>query len=120
MAKFFKLKAVVLSVFIAVAAMLPSVMCAQKSDSFFNSFDNDELYNDRAGITIGGGGISPQGIGEPAPLGSGIMVLAAIGVGYAVLRRKGVKGVKGVKKHILSSILSFAGRGRHREYHPRP
>ena len=105
MAKFFNIKAAVLSVFIAVAAMLPSISQAQKSDGFFNNFDNEDLYNDRLGITIGGGGISPQGIGEPAPLGSGLLVLMAAGAGYAVLRRKGIKGIKGVNAIIMAMVL---------------
>lgn len=105
MAKFFNIKAAVLSVFIAVAVILPSVLHAQKSDGFFNDFDNEELYADRAGITIGGSGISPQGIGEPAPIGGGMLVLVAAGAGYAVLRRKSIKGIKGVNVIIMAIVL---------------
>lgn len=72
----------------AAVTMLPSVLNAQRSDGFFTNFDNDDLYTDRDGITIGGGGISPQGIGEPAPLGGGLMVLAMAGAGYVALRRR--------------------------------
>ena len=81
------MKKLFFSVVMAAVTMLPSVLNAQKSDSFFKSIDNDDLYADRAGITIGGGGITPQGIGE-APLGSGLLLLLAAGAGYAVSRRR--------------------------------
>lgn len=91
--------------FLAImAVLLPMSLSAQKSDGFFNNFDNEDLYNDRLGITIGGGGITPQGIGE-APVGSGLLVLVAVGAGYAVMRRKGVKGIKGVNAIIMAMVL---------------
>ena len=87
MVKFFNLKTVVLSVLMATAIMLPSVLKAQRTDGFFNYYYEDDVYGNRTMITIGGGGISPQGIGE-APLGSGLLVLAMAGAGYAVIRRR--------------------------------
>lgn len=35
-----------------------------------------------------GGGITNQGIGEPAPLGSGLLILLGAGLGYVALKKK--------------------------------
>lgn len=86
MKNFFNLKALVFSVVLVIFA-LP--LSAQWNDNFFQIEDNDDaFYLDRGTfITIGGAGITPQGIGE-APLGSGLLVLMAAGAGYAVSRRR--------------------------------
>ena len=82
-----KLKFLVLSMALATAMMLPINSNAQgQNDDFFKKDDwaTQRSFN----ITIGGGGLIPQGIGEPAPLGSGLLVLSLAGAGYAVTRRR--------------------------------
>lgn len=69
---------------------------AQGRDGFFTSWDNGygnrtnnapgtnlELPN--AGGLVNGG---DYGNDEPAPLGSGLLVLTALGAGYAIYRKK--------------------------------
>ena len=82
-----KLKFLVLSLALVTAMMLPMTVNAQRSDAFFNSFDDENDWDRSVGIVIGGGGIVPQGIGE-SPLGSGLLVLSLAGAGYVVARRK--------------------------------
>lgn len=101
-----KLKFLVLLMALATAMMLPVTMGAQRTDAFFNSFDDNDNWN-RSVITITGG-LVPQGIGEPAPLGSGLLVLLTAGAGYAVAKRrrgKGFKGIKGVNVIVLSVVM---------------
>ena len=83
--------------------MLPSVLNAQHSDAFFK-ISGDEVYNDRD-ITINDNGITNQGVGEPVPVGSGLLVLTAVGAGYALTRRNRNKGVKGLNAFIIVSAL---------------
>ena len=59
---------------------------AQRGDGFFRFLENDD-YNNRD-QSIYGNGIVNQGVGEPAPLGSGLAVLAVAGAGYLAMRRK--------------------------------
>ena len=64
---------------------------AQKSDGFFNSYDNNSnnRYTD-GGVVLpnlpeyGGGDQSA----EEAPLGTGIFLLTAFGAGYAISKRR--------------------------------
>lgn len=81
---------------IAIVLTIGMTASAQRgTDGLFNNFNNDN-YNDR-GIGVGGnveinapnhgnGGYA-QGNGE-APLGSGLLILTALGAGYAVARKK--------------------------------
>lgn len=86
MKNFFNFKALGLSAILVIFALSGN---AQKNDAFFNSFDDDDNYWNRGvGIAIGSGDITNQGVGEPAPLGSGLLVLTVVGAGYAVARRK--------------------------------
>lgn len=80
-----KLKAIILS--IAMVSGLLTVGHAQ-SDGFFRG--SMESYENRdAGINSNDGtGITNYGIGEQVSLGSGLLILAAAGAGYAALRRK--------------------------------
>lgn len=65
---------------------------AQGSDGFFRA-GNDDSYSNRDGITLNG--LTTQDLGqEPAPLGSGLLIMVAAGAGYAVMRRK-----KSIKKY---------------------
>ncbi|MBQ6082771.1 MAG: hypothetical protein IJK92_00245 [Bacteroidales bacterium] len=95
----------------AMLLLLPIFAFAQKSDGFFKV--NDDYYNRglASGGTFGlGGNITPasggMGLGgmnnetpggmslggmvqeDPSPLGSGLLILTAIGAGYAIFKRK--------------------------------
>ena len=66
---------------------------AQGRDSFFSDWDNG--INNRTstpGIDLpNAGGLvtgNEYGNDEPAPLGSGLLVLTALGAGYAVYRKR--------------------------------
>ena len=78
---------------IAIFLMLGLTANAQgKKDAFFNSdWDNDD-YNRGTGngvfpAVLGGqlGGLTGD---QNAPLGSGLLILTALGAGYAIKRRK--------------------------------
>lgn len=57
---------------------------AQKSDGFFNNNDFDNISRNREeGVTIGG-----MQNENPTPLGSGLVIMLAAGVGYVVLKNK--------------------------------
>lgn len=100
-------KATLLSLVMAAVFMLPMSLLAQKSDGFFRSNNNDDVYNDRdASTLINGGGftnnpMNQQDPNSPAPIGSGLLIMVAAGAGYAVIRRK-----KTVRK---SAALLMAG-----------
>lgn len=79
---------------VAFALMLGLGAIAQRGDEFFNNwndvsngldrydeFDNGFYRGDPVFPGHGGGN-------TPAPLGSGLVVLTALGAGYAVARRK--------------------------------
>ncbi len=82
------LKALVLSLAMAIGMLLPATMQAQ-TDGFFRG--GNDNYENRGDVTIPGNdesGISNYGIGETVPLGSGLLILTAVGAGYAISRRK--------------------------------
>jgi len=79
-------KAIVLSCFMAAAMALPMTSYAQRNDDFFKVEDDD--WTRSVGISIGTGSIINQGVGEPAPLGSGLAILTLAGAGYAAFKRK--------------------------------
>lgn len=84
MIKLKTLKVLVLSLMLGLSV---NQICAQRTDGFF-SYSNDDYYRDGEGITIegqSGGGVTHE---NPLPLGDGLLVLAAAGVGYAVLRNR--------------------------------
>lgn len=81
------LKAFVLYLAMALVAIFPTTMNAQRSrsDGFFSgSLDNNDDRTD--GINVEG--ISNYGIGEEVPLGSGLLIMVAAGAGYAVSRSR--------------------------------
>jgi len=86
MKMFFSLKALVLSFVLAIICTLP--MRAQKSDDFFRV--GDEFSGNRDIIYwTAVNGITNNGIGQSeAPVGSGLLILTAVGAGYAISRRK--------------------------------
>ncbi|MBO2523165.1 MAG: hypothetical protein CW336_04805 [Bacteroidetes bacterium] len=92
-----RLKAFVLSLAMALGMLLPATMFAQRNDNLLQFDDNDvgrngfatnwALYNSSFGS--GGYNLNNQTFGQdPAPLGSGLLILTAIGAGYAAVRRK--------------------------------
>lgn len=84
MNRFLNFKALIL---LAVALFFNALaLNAQRSDGLFRILENDD-YNNRD-QSIYGNGIVNQGVGEPAPLGSGLAVLAVAGAGYLAMRRK--------------------------------
>ena len=82
---------------IAIVLTIGLTANAQGRDGFFSSWNDN--YNDRGtigtgsidNITLPGGDLvtgNNYGNDEPAPLGSGLLVLTALGAGYAVYRKK--------------------------------
>lgn len=99
------LKAFALSLATAFVMLLPTTMNAQKSDGFF--LNNEDIYASRNGIyfnittgqfggdggqTGGNYGISIGTFGQdppqPAPLGSGLFIMAAAGAAYAFSKKR--------------------------------
>lgn len=88
-----KKKAIVLSLVLAALALTANNLNAQNGGGLFErgfAPDNAE-YQSRGLINIepnSESGISNYGIGEPVPLGSGLLILTVAGAGYAAMRRK--------------------------------
>ncbi len=97
------LKAFALSLATAFVMLLPTTMNAQKSDGFF--LNNEDIYASRnnSGYNIfvgqfgGNGGqaggnyginIGTFGQDPPAPLGSGLFIMAAAGAAYAFSKKR--------------------------------
>lgn len=93
-----KLKALVLSLAMALGMLSPATVLAQGGNDNLLQFDNNDvgrsgfatnwaLYNSSFGE--GGYNLNNQTFGQdPAPLGSGLLILTAVGAGYAAVRRK--------------------------------
>ena len=83
------LKALVLSLVMAVGMLLPMTTNAQNTDGFFRS-GNNENYNNRGDVTIEGGG--PNGFLtqdlDEVPMGCGLIILTVAGAGYALTKRR--------------------------------
>lgn len=107
MNKINNMKALVLSLAMALGMLLPMTTNAQSDGFFRGSMDN---YDNRtAGIDSDeGAGISNWGIGEEVPLGSGLLVLAAAGAGYALARRKRNYKTNRTYGHGAIIIIAFA------------
>jgi len=84
MKRFAFIKAIVLSCVVVAGLLLPMSANAQKNDDFFKVDDSFNGNRDAIAIT----GISNYGIGESAPVGSGLLILTAAGAGYAIVRRR--------------------------------
>ena len=89
-----KLKVLVLSLAMAIG-LLSSMTCLAQSDGFFRDGGNymnrdggpsGDIVNQGFGDD-GGNTVTNQSFGE-APVGSGLLILTAIGAGYAVLKKK--------------------------------
>lgn len=101
MKRFTVLKAFVLSCLVAAVSLLPMSLNAQnqKSDDFFR---NDEFNGSR--LDVAGWAIVNNGIGQSeAPLGSGLLVLSAVGAGYAIARRK--RNIKKGATLLLAALI---------------
>lgn len=104
-------KALTMSLLVAIIMLLPFAASAQRSDSFFSGFEDDDYENRIAYIGLGN---QPFGT-EPAPVGSGLLVLTVAGAGYAALRRKrSDKSGKSRKTYTtcvlaLAMVLAFTG-----------
>ena len=64
---------------------------AQRNDAFFNTWSssNDDSWRTTIALTIPSGGLGAiEGDPSGAPLGSGILVLTALGAGYAAAKKK--------------------------------
>lgn len=79
---------------IAIVMTLGMTANAQR-DGFFANYD--DIYADRGtgsseytlGAPVHGlSDVNASGTGEAAPLGSGLLILTALGAGYAVARKK--------------------------------
>ena len=78
-----------------IAIVLTMVLGASaQSDDFFKNY-RDDVYGDRGGSgsdplmpALPGGGVGAYNTDQGAPLGSGLLVLTALGAGYAVARRR--------------------------------
>ena len=98
MKKTTRLRAIVLSLAMALGMLLPAASHAQ-SDGFFRDGGDYANRNGGGGYSIGtqqfgsdangGFNIGTQNFGqEAAPLGSGLIVMLAAGGAYALVRRK--------------------------------
>lgn len=77
---------------IAIVMMLGMTANAQR-DGFFGTWNNDEYRdfgdNNNPGISVPEGNTPGEYSGDqPAPLGTGLLILTALGAGYAVARKK--------------------------------
>ena len=81
------MKALVLSFLMVMSFALP--MSAQRSDDFFKVDEDFSGTRDAITYWTAANGISNNGIGQSeAPVGSGLLILTAVGAGYAVARRR--------------------------------
>ena len=79
-----------------IAIVLTMVLGASaQSDGFFKNY-RDDVYGDRGSgggsdplmPALPGGSVGVYSTDQGAPLGSGLLVLTALGAGYAVYRKK--------------------------------
>ena len=80
---------------LTIAIVLTMVLGASaQSDGFFKNY-RDDVYGDRGGTgsdplmpALPGGGVGAYNTDQGAPLGSGLLVLTALGAGYALRKRR--------------------------------
>ena len=86
MKKITKIKAMFIALMMLLGLIAPVTATAQHSDGFFRG-GNDNYENRSEGINDNtGSGIQNDDFG--APLGSGLLILTALGAGYAVAKRR--------------------------------
>ncbi len=74
---------------IAIVLTIGLTANAQGRDGFFSNWDNG--YDNRTGDdlpTVLGGELGGLQGNQDAPLGSGLLILTALGAGYAALRKR--------------------------------
>ena len=85
-----KMKALMLTLAMAIGLLLPMTTNAQNggTDGFFGKAgdENNDRVSGTNGLTMQG--MTPQGTDSQAPLGSGLLVMVAVGAGYAILKKK--------------------------------
>ena len=92
-------KAIALSLLMLFGFLAPIAATAQRSDGFFKNYnDNYENRDGDGGITIGG-----MQNDNPIPLGSGLLVMSVVGVGYAITRRK--RNIKNGATLLIAAML---------------
>ena len=75
---------------LALVFVLGIDMAAQRKDGFFNDFDNgpyNRIENPENVLNLPSGTLGSTN-SEPAPLGNGLVILTALGLGYAIKKRK--------------------------------
>ncbi|MBR4838045.1 MAG: hypothetical protein IK004_06370 [Bacteroidales bacterium] len=80
---------------LTIAIVLTMVLGASaQSDGFFKNY-RDDVYGDRGGSgsdplmpALPGGGVGAYNTDQGAPLGSGLLMLTALGAGYALRKRR--------------------------------
>lgn len=90
-----RIKKLLVSGIIATSMLFPVAAYAQgQSDNWFKETDHGTGNRGvSVNVAIGGdgtgsgGGLQNQGYGEPAPLGSGLLTLLSLGMGYTAVRR---------------------------------
>lgn len=80
------MKALMLSMAMAVGMLLPATMNAQHTDGFFRS--NGDNYENRDGGNSGLNLQDPQNQDPTVPVGSGLLIMVAAGLGYTLLKKK--------------------------------
>ena len=76
---------------IAIVLTISLTVNAQGRDSFFSEWSNDRGYVEDQGLGLPGASMitgGQFGNDQDAPLGSGLLILTALGAGYAVARKK--------------------------------
>lgn len=79
------LKAIVLSLGLAVMTLAANNLNAQDRGLFGCGASESELANRNAGTSFT---VNTQDFGQDAPLGSGIAILIGAGLGYVALKKK--------------------------------
>ena len=73
----------------AIVLVLTIGLSASAQDGFFRSGgDNMDRTDSNQTPALPQGNVGEKNDDQPAPLGSGLLVLTALGAGYAVSRRK--------------------------------
>ena len=87
-------------VFTATMALFAMSLSAQRNDAFISNFDDNYVNRD----PVIGWSIINNGIGQEEPLGSGLLILTAVGAGYAVMRRR--RSHKDASRHVSTLLLA--------------
>ena len=85
---------------------LPIKALSQRNDNWFKTTDD---YENRADFNTGSTGLGTQGFGqEPqTPLGSGLMILTAIGAGYAFTKSKKMRKKAGLMVMAFAMVMGM-------------